>query len=562
MAKGPNQADPQGLAQRVRGEVVDQSPMDSMAANLTRAEIDQQIATAKRYPRSVAAVQRSIETLATLDEQTAAECIYKLPRGNKEIIGPSIRFAEIVMQAWGNCRVAARVTNEGRTHLEATGIYHDLETNTAVAKSITQRITKANGQRYDDDMIGIASAAGTSKALRNAILAGVPKGVWRKGYESAQKVAMGTAATLTERRRTVLAELKAAGAGHVEVYEILGVQGEADITLTTMLTLRAMLTSITTGEQTLDQMLKEVREARKPADKVTDKLAGKAAQAEGFDRGHIDRETGTTGKATRAKAAATDPKPDPKTETVVEVEEEVPAHDQQTGEVAGEGEARTDALEDKGLDAFVPDEEDPGYEISEGHADPGEAYHFDADGVDAQDNTPSYIDGEFHELVSWPESSLRVFTEHAPKVSPDGQDRRELAPGPEETNEIQEVEGGEPASFAQDVTAAAAKGLDAFKVLWGEFNRSDDFKGLTPDEQDQVRRTVWPLVKHLVDHATDPTMFGIWMTTQEGSDGADAIEGTFRTLKREPLFEGMKPAAQATITARVEALVGKLRNAK
>src|SRR5450631_3785003 len=73
----------------------------SLAVSLARAEVDQQITTAHAYPRSIARAVKGIMTLATLDEQTAEECVYALPRGGKAIKGPSIRFAEIIGSQWG-----------------------------------------------------------------------------------------------------------------------------------------------------------------------------------------------------------------------------------------------------------------------------------------------------------------------------------------------------------------------------------------------------------------------------------------------------------------------------
>src|SRR5688500_14733606 len=81
---------------------------DALAA-LNRSEIDMQISTAKKYPRSVTRFKRDVESLACLDEETAATMFYSLPRGGKNIIGPSVRFAEVVASSWGNIRSGARV---------------------------------------------------------------------------------------------------------------------------------------------------------------------------------------------------------------------------------------------------------------------------------------------------------------------------------------------------------------------------------------------------------------------------------------------------------------------
>src|SRR4051812_8256475 len=50
---------------------------------LLRAEIDSQVTTARQYPRDMKKAMSNITTLATLDEETAAECLYALVRKKK-----------------------------------------------------------------------------------------------------------------------------------------------------------------------------------------------------------------------------------------------------------------------------------------------------------------------------------------------------------------------------------------------------------------------------------------------------------------------------------------------
>ena len=82
-------------------------------------------------------------SLATLDEQTAADCMYAMPRGGKPIRGPSIRLAEIIAQQWGNCRVEARVIAIDRENkvITAEGTFHDLQTNSAMRSVVQRRIS-------------------------------------------------------------------------------------------------------------------------------------------------------------------------------------------------------------------------------------------------------------------------------------------------------------------------------------------------------------------------------------------------------------------------------------
>src|ERR1700687_4952538 len=86
---------------------------NSMVGLIAAAEIDQQIATAHKYPRSLVTFRKEALQMVTLTEVIAQECIYALKRADKVIQGPSARFAEIIFSAWGNARAGARVVHEG-----------------------------------------------------------------------------------------------------------------------------------------------------------------------------------------------------------------------------------------------------------------------------------------------------------------------------------------------------------------------------------------------------------------------------------------------------------------
>jgi hypothetical protein len=172
----------------------------SVVSAVESAQINQQIATAKRYPRDLAKVEKAIDAMVKLDEETAASCFYCLPRGNKTIEGPSIRFAEIVGNTYGNMRFGARVIDEGQEFITAQGVAHDLENNVCVTTEVRRRITTSQNKRYGADMIAVTANAACLIALRNAIFKAVPFSLAKAIYEQAKKVAVGNATTLIERR--------------------------------------------------------------------------------------------------------------------------------------------------------------------------------------------------------------------------------------------------------------------------------------------------------------------------------------------------------------------------
>jgi hypothetical protein len=174
-------------------------------AELNRSEIDMQVATAKKYPRSLEKFRQDALSMATVDKETAASCFYKLKRTSKEggssfIEGPSVRLAEIIASSWGNLRFGARIISEDNRFVTAQGIAYDLERNVSNTIEVSRRITDRNGKRYGDDMIAVTKNAACSIALRNAIFKTVPFTYAKQIYEQAKKTAIGDVKTIGERR--------------------------------------------------------------------------------------------------------------------------------------------------------------------------------------------------------------------------------------------------------------------------------------------------------------------------------------------------------------------------
>lgn len=232
-------------------------------ALLTKSEIDMQIATAHRYPRSIKRFRDEALQMVTLNEQVAQECIYSLPRKEKDqatgqwvvkpIEGPSARFGEVVASAWGNCRAGSRIVSDQGDFVTAQGVFHDLERNVAITHEVQRRITGSNGQRYKADMIGVTANAACSIALRNAILKGVPKAFWSDLYDAARQAAIGNVQTLGARRSRALAVLQKMGVQQETVFSFLKIAGIEDITLEHLGILFGITTALKEGDTTPEQ---------------------------------------------------------------------------------------------------------------------------------------------------------------------------------------------------------------------------------------------------------------------------------------------------------------------
>lgn len=286
------------------------------------AEIDQQIATAKRYPRDVKLFMRQCLDLATLTEETAQECIYALPRDGKTIEGPSARLAEIVASSWGNCQAGARVVEEGARFVTAQGVFWDLERNWRVTYEVKRRITGRDGKRFKDDMISVTANAACSIALRNAVFKGVPKAIWASVYERARETAVGTQETLSNRRARAFAVLQKMGATEAAVLAKLGRAGIESVTLDDLAVLNGIRNAIKEGEITVEAAFalepeKPKAEAKKQD--LTDRLKAKAQAAQPTTQ----PEEGNSGTSDSGAEAAPDvAEPDPAVETTAAADED------------------------------------------------------------------------------------------------------------------------------------------------------------------------------------------------------------------------------------------------
>jgi hypothetical protein len=235
-----------------------------LAVQLARVELDQAISTAKAYPRSLTRVRDNIDALVMLDDETAKECVYALPRGGKPIKGPSVRFAEIVASQYGNCKVGSRVVDVNRfeKYIEAEGVFIDLEAGMTRTARIRRRITDKHGKLFNDDMIVVTGNAACAIALREAVLKGVPKALWRRAYEAAEGVIAGDVKTLTERREGAIKAFAAWGVTPDQIFAALEVDGLDDVGLDEIATLTAIFKAIKSGEQQVEDYFPAKKDAK------------------------------------------------------------------------------------------------------------------------------------------------------------------------------------------------------------------------------------------------------------------------------------------------------------
>jgi hypothetical protein len=247
------------------GEIITQEVTPTVLEAMTSAEIDKQISTAKRYPRSIKKFIDDARTLACLTPDVAQSCIYALPRGGKPIEGPSVRLAEIVAHCWGNLLVMSRISQETDRFIVAQCLAWDLEKNSRAGIEVRRKITGRDGRKFTDDMVTVTANAALSIAYRNAVWKVIPAAFYQPVYQECRRLAGGGGKSIEDRRKGVQEWIAAMKVKPAELFAFLGVKGWEDVGLDHMATLAGIITSLKDGETTIDQVFRPAASPSLPA---------------------------------------------------------------------------------------------------------------------------------------------------------------------------------------------------------------------------------------------------------------------------------------------------------
>lgn len=271
-----------------------------MLQAINKAEVDLQIATAKRFPRDLNAVLNKIATYATMDRETAEDCFYVLRRKDANgqdstIEGLSVRMAEIIAGAWGNLRVQTRIIgNDGRM-ITAQAVCHDLETNFAVSKEVKRSIVTKKGFTFSQDMQVVTGNAAASIAFRNAVLTVIPKAVTKRIINDVRQVALGQAIDVETSRKNCLANFAKAGVSEAMICQYLDIRSVAEIDKERLFELRSTWNAIREGTTTVQEtfiMPAEVARKQAKGEEKTTEAQKKVTEAIVQATGEADKDTG------------------------------------------------------------------------------------------------------------------------------------------------------------------------------------------------------------------------------------------------------------------------------
>ncbi len=278
---------------------------DALTA-ISRAEIDMQISTAKKYPRNIARVKTAMMSIATVDQETAEACFYTVPRGGKSLQGPSVRLAEIALSCYGNVKAGTRILSVdtgANPHAVIQAVIHDLENNVAYSVEKRRRIVGKwkNEGRPDEDDINLAVNAGSAIAFRDAVFKVVPGALTKAVFEAAKAVAVGDLKSLSATRTKIVERLQKYGATQDRILARLGLQKVEEITLEHVEVLMGLGTALKDGATSLEEAFPPIQDPTQTTTTTTG-----TTQATGFRKAK-------PAEATQA-APPPPPPPEPKTE--------------------------------------------------------------------------------------------------------------------------------------------------------------------------------------------------------------------------------------------------------
>lgn len=247
-------------------------PQNGALESITRGEIDIQIATAHKYPRSITLFKDRALAMATIDQETAESCIYVRPVGKekdpktgkweqKYAEGLSIRAAEIVGASYGNLRVGAMIIEQTPERVVCRGYAHDLETNFAATSETIEVTLKSDGTPYSARQAAVVAKAALSKALRDATFRVVPRAMFKSIENEVRKMIAGDGKSFEQRRTAVVQWVQRLGIDPSRVWSNLGIEGVDDLTPDHLLTLTGLRTSIKDKEVSVDEAFPPVVQA-------------------------------------------------------------------------------------------------------------------------------------------------------------------------------------------------------------------------------------------------------------------------------------------------------------
>lgn len=213
------------------------------------AEVQSAYVIAKRFPRDE---NKSFNKIMKSCERPflAEQSMYAYPRGGQVVTGPSIRLAEVLLQAWGNCDAGVREISQGNGISVAEAYAIDLETNTRITKIFHvahERHTKKGKQKLTDprDIYELVANNG-ARRMRACILGIIPGDVVDAAIDKCKNTLTHGKEPIADRIRKMIVALDEQGVKVEHIEKRLGHKLDATIE-SELITLRGIYKSLKDG---------------------------------------------------------------------------------------------------------------------------------------------------------------------------------------------------------------------------------------------------------------------------------------------------------------------------
>jgi len=234
------------------------SVVSEAVLQMNKAEMENAIDVAKRYPRDVRLIKAKVLTLATCDETTAKGCFFAKPVDNKGTIatGPSIRLAEIIAASYSNIKYGSRIIDIGEKFVRVQGMAIDLESNLSYTSEVTRSIwSDKGGYRYSQSLIETTTKAACAFAVRDAIFKVVPMGIFNSELQQIKETAVGkkSGEQLSVRVTKCFKAFEKLTVKKETIIKYLGVKNENEITEDHLETLIGLYNAIEENQVTVEE---------------------------------------------------------------------------------------------------------------------------------------------------------------------------------------------------------------------------------------------------------------------------------------------------------------------
>lgn len=181
-----------GAEQNMVGEGAS-TQLIAAGATLQRAQTEFFTAIQVQVPRNKHDVIARVE-----DEMSLApdRMLYEWEVKNKHnpdkpsvVSGPSVKMSNSIVAEYGNCIQRAKLVSETNTHWLIDGEFVDLERGVMTVRQFRQRKDQGSkSAKYDDERaLDIAFQIGQSKAMRNAVMNGIPQSIVERAIKTVRK---------------------------------------------------------------------------------------------------------------------------------------------------------------------------------------------------------------------------------------------------------------------------------------------------------------------------------------------------------------------------------------